>query len=275
MTGDSSGCPELGSIVFFEHVNLRVPDHRLATLFFVEGLGLTRDPFRMVGTRNMWVNVGEQQFHLPLGEPSPLPGEVGVLVPDLDDVERRLRALEPSLAGTAFAVQPAGETLRVATPWGHAMRLHARRDALVRAAHALDSVTFRVAPGTAAGIGAFYRDVLECPVDDGAGTGAPGVRVAVGPFQHFRFEEHPEAPAGPGANHVAVYVTRYRHLYARLAELGSVFEPDRREQFRFRDIVDPVTRRALFAFEHEVRSLHHPDYRRPLVNRVPVAYPVD
>ena len=70
MSGRSPS-PELGSVVLFEHVNLRVADHRLATLFFVEGLGLTRDPYRMVGTRNMWLNAGNQQFHLPIGEPTP------------------------------------------------------------------------------------------------------------------------------------------------------------------------------------------------------------
>ena len=66
---------EAGSIVFFGYVNLRVPDQREATRYLIEGLGLTRDPFRMVGTRNMWINVGNQQFHLPLGMATPLPGE--------------------------------------------------------------------------------------------------------------------------------------------------------------------------------------------------------
>jgi hypothetical protein len=33
------------------------------------------------------------------------------------------------------------------------------------------------------------------------------------------------------------------------------------------DIVDPKTNKKLFSIEHEVRSLKHPMYRRPLVNR--------
>ncbi|MCE3293259.1 MAG: hypothetical protein K0Q84_2196, partial [Arthrobacter sp.] len=38
---------------------------------------------------------------------------------------------------------------------------------------------------------------------------------------------------------------------------------------RFRDIVDPDSGRRLFTLEHEVRSMRHPLYARPLVNRNP------
>ena len=48
-----------------EHVNVTVPDQGLAALFYVTGLGFTRDPYIDFGTFNMWVNLGEQQFHLP------------------------------------------------------------------------------------------------------------------------------------------------------------------------------------------------------------------
>ena len=52
-----------------EHVNLTVPDQGIAALFYVTGLGFTRDPYIDFGTFNMWVNLGEQQFHLP--KPTP------------------------------------------------------------------------------------------------------------------------------------------------------------------------------------------------------------
>jgi hypothetical protein len=35
---------DLGNAIHLEHVNVQVPDQRLATLFYVAGLGLTRDP---------------------------------------------------------------------------------------------------------------------------------------------------------------------------------------------------------------------------------------
>lgn len=38
-------------------------------------------------------------------------------------------------------------------------------------------------------------------------------------------------------------------------------------QYRFQDIVPPGKRKPVFTIEHEVRSLYHPLYRSPLVNR--------
>ena len=48
---------DLGNIVELEHVNVTIPDQRLATLFYVAGLGLTRDPFQMTSVTNMWVTL--------------------------------------------------------------------------------------------------------------------------------------------------------------------------------------------------------------------------
>ena len=52
---------DVGNILALEHVNVRIPDQGLATLFYIVGLGLTRDPYLMVGTDNMWANAGQQQ----------------------------------------------------------------------------------------------------------------------------------------------------------------------------------------------------------------------
>lgn len=272
---EKTPAPELGSIVMFEHVNLRVPDHRFATLYFVEGLGLTRDPYRMVGTRNMWVNVGHQQFHLPIGEPTPLPGEVGVVAPDLDAVARQLDQVAPALKDSAFAVERSEEALLTTTPWGHRIRVHPQGKLPGRLPQALAYVEFWVPRGTSSGIGAFYREILQCPVDSEPVKGDPAVRVAVGPYQSFRFRERKGAKIAPNNNHVAVYLTRYRSIYAALEKRGLIMEEDENEQFRFGSITDPDSGALLYSFEHEMRSLHHPDYRRPLVNRVPVPYRAD
>ena len=42
---------DLGNSIHLEHVNVQVPDQRAATLFYVAGLGLTRDPYLMVSDR--------------------------------------------------------------------------------------------------------------------------------------------------------------------------------------------------------------------------------
>src|ERR1700681_4552919 len=53
---------DLGNSIHLEHVNVTIPDQRLAALFYVTGLGLTRDPYLMVSDSNMWINVGRSQF---------------------------------------------------------------------------------------------------------------------------------------------------------------------------------------------------------------------
>src|SRR5512134_3312838 len=100
---------DVGNIVALEHVNVRVPDQGLATLFYVVGLGFTRDPYLMVGIDNMWINVGQQQFHLPTGAPQVTPGHVTAVVPDLDGLRERLVAVESRLAGTRFAWRADGD----------------------------------------------------------------------------------------------------------------------------------------------------------------------
>ena len=58
-----------GNIVHFEHVNVTVPDPIIANIFWMMGMGFTRDPYLMVGVDNMWANIGMQQLHLPTRAP--------------------------------------------------------------------------------------------------------------------------------------------------------------------------------------------------------------
>src|SRR6185436_9057181 len=92
---------DVSNIVHLEHVNVTQPDQRLATLFYVAGLGGTRDPFIMVGLDNMWVNLGRSQMHLPTREAQVLRGTIGLVVPDLALLKKRLEKVAPALKGTA------------------------------------------------------------------------------------------------------------------------------------------------------------------------------
>src|SRR3981189_1240788 len=84
----------VGNIVHLEHFNVVIPDQRLATLFYVAGLGGTRAPYLFTGLENMGVNFGRTQCHLPSRNVPPraevLRGTVGFVVPSLDDLETRL-----------------------------------------------------------------------------------------------------------------------------------------------------------------------------------------
>ena len=46
---------DLGNIVLLDHVNVRVPDQRPATLFYIAGLGLTRDPYLLMADFGAYV----------------------------------------------------------------------------------------------------------------------------------------------------------------------------------------------------------------------------
>jgi hypothetical protein len=93
---------DLGNIVELEHVNVTVPDQILATWFYIMGLGFTRDPYMNVSPLNMWVNVGEQEFHLPTRGPQVIPGHIGLVVPDLNGLQRRLKSAPPARGATSF-----------------------------------------------------------------------------------------------------------------------------------------------------------------------------
>jgi hypothetical protein len=109
---------DVGNIVFLEHVNLRVPDQVTATSFYISGLGLTRDPYIMIGTDNMWANAGQSQFHLPTGAPNVLPGYVDLVVPDLGALRERLEEVKKKLAGTKFAFSNEDKHVLVTCPRG-------------------------------------------------------------------------------------------------------------------------------------------------------------
>lgn len=264
---NNSPSPDLGSVVSLDHVNLRVSDQGLATLYFLEGLGLTRDPYRMNGTGNMWVNIGAQQFHLPTTRPTPFPGEVGLIVPDLGEVRKRLERVEPKLKDTGFSWKDGKASVATTDPWGRRIRLHPAGALPAMMNLALAYVELWVPPGTARAIGDFYEQVLEVPVKHNGGGKSAQVAVTMGPHQTMRFVERRDAPCDAHNNHVAVYLTRYREIYGRMSKRRILMEKDRFEQFRFNRILDLKTGKPVMEFEHEMRSLFHGDYGRPLVNR--------
>lgn len=261
---------DLGNIVELGHVNTEVADQGVATTFYVAGLGLTRDPYLMTATNNMWVNVGKSQFHLPTRAPQVLRGVTGLVVPDLDALRARLEHVGGQLAGTQFAVRDLGTVVEATSPYGNRIRLHApdpvRFGPIVLG---MAYIAFDVNPGTADGIARFYREIVDAPaqvVDDG---GVRTARVPVGYRQWFDFRETPAGEAPYDGHHVQVYLANFSGPYQRLLERGLISQESNQHQYRFVDITDLDTGRVLFQIDHEVRSMTHPMYARPLVNRDP------
>src|SRR5437764_1733245 len=115
---------DLGNVIHFEHVNVSIPDQRLATLFYIAGLGLTRDPYLNVSDTNMWVNVGRSQFHLPTGEPQHLRGCTGIVIAGREALLHRLARVKQKLAETRFDFREYNDFVETTCPWGNRVRCH-------------------------------------------------------------------------------------------------------------------------------------------------------
>ncbi len=237
---------DVGNIVALEHVNVWVPDQQLATIFWIVGMGFTRDPYLMVGVDNMWVNIGRQQFHLPTGEPQVLRGVAGLVVPDPGELTERLDAVRAPLRGTRFAYEVEGKTVMVTCPWGNRLRCHP--------------------PSPEFGDMVLGMPYVEFPSvgDDGAGVAA---RVRVGGVQALVFRETTEPQPAYDGHHIAIYIADFSGPHRRLLERGLITRETGEYEWRLQSIVDPDDGRLLFEIEHEVRSLTNPLYLRPLVNR--------
>ncbi len=247
---------DVGNILALEHVNVTVPDQRAAERFYVEGLGLTRDPHMDFGGANVWINAGSQQFHLPTASaPQVLRGTVGLVALSLERVRRSLDRI-----GGGGEPGPDG-TLLVRCPWGNRIRVHQAGEAFGAMTLGIAYVELDVAAGTAAGIARFYQSVLEAPASVQPTPDGAVARVGVGRHQALVFREGADPPPYDG-HHVAVYVAQFSRPHARLAAAGLITAETGEHEYRFSAVVDPDSGDVLTEIEHEVRSLRHPMYGR-------------
>jgi hypothetical protein len=261
---------DLGNAIHLEHVNVTIPDQRIASLFYGAGLGLTRDPYLQVDDTNMWMNVGRSQFHLPTGRAQVLRGKTGIVIEGREELLKRLAMVKPKLADTKFDFTETNDYVQATCPWGNTVRLHEPDAARFgRINLGIPYVEFDVPAGTAKGIAKFYQQMIDVPAEvvNGNGTSA---KVTVGKNQHLLFRETDKPIPDYDEHHVQIYVVNFSGPHKRLGERGLVNREDNQFQYRFRDIVDLDTGKHLFTIEHEVRSLTHPMCLRPLVNRNPV-----
>jgi hypothetical protein len=259
---------DVGNSVHLEHVNVNISSQHHASLFYVAGLGLTRDPYLMVSDDNMWVNVGRSQFHLPSGKATVLRGHAGLVISGRQALLQRLAAVRGKLEGTKFAFSEHNDYVEAICPWGNRIHVHepdAKR--FGRITLGIPYVEFGVPPDTAEAIARFYREMISVPVE--IVENGSVARVLVGNNQHLLFRETDRPLPEFEDHHVQIYVADFSGPYQRLKARNLVSCEDNRYQYRFRDIIDLDTGRHLFKIEHEVRSVKHPNYLRPLINRNP------
>lgn len=254
----------LGNVVELQHVNVRVPDQQKATAFYISALGLTRDPYLMTGTDNMWANVGISQFHLPTGGPEVVRGTTALILPNRAGLLERLHRAKRELEGTRYAFTETNDGVETVCPWGNRIRVH-EPDAgrFGRVVLGMPYVEFDVAPGTTPGIARFYREILDAPATAEGGT----ARALVANGQYLVFKETDAPQPEFDGHHIQISLADFGGPHARLRERGLISEESNPWQYRFLDIVDLDTNRPLFRVEHEVRSMTHPLFARPLVNR--------
>jgi hypothetical protein len=260
----------LGNVTMLEHVNFEIPNQGLASDFYLQGMGFTRDPYLFPGTNNMWVNVGKSQFHLPSGEPLVLRGHVGIVSPDRQSLLDRLQGVKKQLADTKFKFKEHNDHVAATCPWGNKFRVYEPDEKRFGKVNlGIPYVEFTVPEGTAKGIAKFYRKVLgalTCMEKNGHGKAA---HIKVGPSQELVFRETDKALPEFDGHHLQVYVEDFGTPHDKLKKLDLITEESDRCQYRFEDIVDVDTGKVLFTIEHEIRSMTHPLYARRLVNRNP------
>jgi hypothetical protein len=261
---------DAGNSVQLEHLNLKQPDQRIATLFYLVGMGFTRDPYLVVGVDNMWINIGRSQIHMPTGEPQRIPGTIGIVVPDLPALCARLQNVAPRLEGTQFRFTDRSDFVEVTCPWGNRFRVHAPSPELGGFELGMPYVEFLVPPKTAAGIARFYGEVIGALSRCEATRGDTQVAVVqVGRGQQLLFRETNEKLPPYDGHHLQLYLVDFSTPHKYLAEHGLITEESNQHQSRFTRLVDPADGHDVFSLEHEIRSITHPLYGRPLVNRNP------
>jgi len=229
-------------VLLLDHVNLNAGDDWTPELdaFWFGTLGCVSDPraegvsqrIRASGgqqTGLRWVNIGLQQFHMPLGEPEDttqgmLNGVVGLAFPDLQELAKRLaeanvafEEAQEEKEGRASGLRFCGRALKIQTPTGVHLRLHQASSWCAPESAAKFSVAqpggkswglgmpyieFLCEPGAAAGIARFYQQTLGIPMEEAGGA----CRMLMQTGQFLLFSETQEPIAAYDNHHIAIYI---------------------------------------------------------------------
>lgn len=118
---------DLSGILWMEHINLIVGDLDLATTFYLDFLGFSRDP-----SKSFHINLGQQQFHLATPKTDDesvhiIAGSIGLTVPNLQTVIDRIPRAQEALKMTKFEIlQTSTEEgyLILQGPWGNKFHIY-------------------------------------------------------------------------------------------------------------------------------------------------------
>ncbi len=259
---------DLGNIVALEHVNLEIPDQSLATIFYAMGMGFTRDPYLMTGVTNMWMNLGRNQFHLPTGKPMVLRGNIMIITPSRSALLERLASVQDLLKGTEFSFSTNSDHVLVTCPWGNRLKCYEPAPEFGPISLGMPCIEMLVDHGSAEPIARFYREIMSAKAQTAKDQAGVYARVSVGPSQALIYREADSTDKRPYDNHhLQIYIADFSGPYHRLKARNLISREDSVHQYRFKDVIDLESGQVLHHIEHEIRSLMHPLYARPLINR--------
>ena len=261
---------DVGNIIKLEHLNLCVEDQLTATVFYVQGLGFTRDPYMMTSINNMWINLGRSQFHLPTGKPQVLRGRTGLVVSSHKSLIDRLKFVRKQLSGTKFRYSANSEKkfVDVWCPYGNRFRCH-EAGSFGNMRVGMPYIQFDVQTGSVKSILNFYRKTMHAPGKLAKWDGMKAAIIQAGNDQVLVFREQSGTVEKYDGHHIQIYVTNFSGPYKKLQKHNLVSQETNEYQYRFVNIIDLDSEDLLFKLDHEVRSMSHPLYGRHLINRDP------
>jgi len=257
---------DVGGICWLEHINMVCGSRHLALAFYSDLLGFNLDAQDQGRSASFHVNLGRQQLHLgagdAIGPAQRLSGSLGLAVPSLNTIRKRLPAATAALDGTSFAVLgDSPEVLTLCCPWGNVIHafevgaptpmpegtpsVHARHAGIdermcVANEPGIRFVEFKAPSGSTARIGAFYEAIFGAKVMLGtresligptapSGTPEEFAVVGAGPSVSLVFSASRDDKYDAATDHlqrgvhIAVYIQQFKHTYQALAQRGLIW----------------------------------------------------
>src|SRR6185503_7749800 len=192
-----------------------------------------------------------------------------LVVPSLEDLVKRFEHAGKEMQRVAperpnkFSFRRGEDSVDATCPWGNRVRCHAPSPEFGNVDFGIVYVDFDVPHGTADGIARFYQEVMKAPSQAQCGRAT----VSVVRNQRLHFTETSRPLPEYDNHHIQVYIADFASPYHWLNERHLITMESDADEWRFQWIVDPRDGAKLFQIEHEVRSMKHRLFNRPLVNR--------
>ena len=195
-----------------------------------------------------------------------------MIVPDICGIKQRFEILNDlgKFEGTPFAWVEEGNTVLITSPFGYRLRLHSYGTLEFTKPLGIPYVEVPAPVGKAGRVGKFYEKIVGAPVQISEVGGTKVAIISAGPHQEIKFIERELDNYDTYTMHISYHVTHYNELRQTLKEHGSLMGLGGKEAFFFNKIFDPETGENLMTVQNEVRSVYHPDFMRPLINRWPM-----